>query len=277
MAKSSRTRSRARARQSARTGALEVFIWPQQTLIGRIAGLLVRLRVELTVLLVALLGYLWLTRFMQPLVIGIIAAVLVVAIAAIPASRRFVMRRSWCVLTRHRVRTCFEQTRTMTHNGKMPYLVWARPTPVGERVRVWLPAGLAVKDIESVSEQLAASCWASQARIERDRRLASAVHILIVRRDPLDSAELAPDVLEHVETADDDGTVVALPTRDDVAADVSPRQATEPVENTRTAGTSERSERPHGRKSRKGSPSAADDEPDPVVRGFGGMDVSDYV
>lgn len=274
MGKSTRTRSHARARQSARTGALEVFIRPQQTLIGRIAGLLVRLRVELTVLLVALLGYLWLITLIPPLAVGIIAAVVMLLIAAFPATRRFVTRRFWCVLTRHRVRTCFEQTRTMTHNGKMPYLVWARPTPVGERVRVWLPAGLAVKDIEAISDHLATACWASQARIEREHRFASAVHILIVRRDPLRGAEFAPDLLDQVEPATDNGTVVPLPPRDDVATGLSP-ETTEPIERT----SADRAERGQGRKARKkGSfPAADDDTSEPVVRGFGGMDVSDYV
>lgn len=274
MGKSTRTRSHARARQSARTSALEVFIRPQQTLIGRIAGLLVRLRVELTVLFIALLGYLWLITLIPPLAVGIVAAVVVLLIAAIPATRRFVTRRSWCVLTRHRVRTCFEQTRTMTHNGKMPYLVWARPTAVGERVRVWLPAGLAVKDIEAVSDHLATACWASQARIERDRRFASAVHILIVRRDPLHGAEFAPDLLDQVAPAIDNGTVVPLPRRDEVATGHS-RQADEPAEHT----PADRGERGQGRKfGKKGSPAAADDDTsEPAVRGFGGMDVSDYV
>lgn len=235
------------------------------------------MRVELLVLLAALVGYLWLKSLIPPLAIGITAVVLIVAIVAVPATRRFVTRRCWCVLTRHRVRTCFERTRTMTHNGKMPYLVWARPTPVGERVRVWLPAGLAVTDIESISEHLASSCWARQARIEADRRRASAVHILIVRRDPLDSAELAPDVLDHVEPAADDGTVVPLPARDDVAAGPASQQTPEATEHTSAGSPSERTERPSGRKSRKKGSPAADDDPEPTIRGFGGMDVSDYV
>lgn len=273
MAKSSRRRG-VRTRQSARTGSLEVFIRPQQSLPGRIVGWLVRMRAELTVLVLGILVYSWLTDVFPPLAVQITLGAIVITIFVVPASRRFVTRRFWCVITRHRVRACFSQTRTMTHEGKMPSLLWARPTPVGERVRVWLPAGLSVKDLENVSENLAAACFARFCRIERDRKRATACFILIIRRDPLGTGKpITPELLDEVDGFDEDETnVVPLPTREQVMTEVTAAQAAAPTEHTRAArqGT-----RPAGQSGKaKNTPTT---EPRPEVEGFGGMDVSDYV
>ena len=65
------------------------------------------------------------------------------------------------------------QTFTMARaNGRLPFLLWARPSPVGEHVLVWLPAGMAVKDLERVTGELAAACWATDARILPSKRRA---------------------------------------------------------------------------------------------------------
>ena len=118
----------------------------------------------------------------------------------IPASRRFMVRRMWSVITRHRMRACFVQSRTMTLDGRMPFLLWSRPSPVGERVRVWLPAGLSVKDIEDDSQRLAAACWAHEARITPTRHQAALVIVDVIRRDPLTARTvLTPAVLDDID------------------------------------------------------------------------------
>ena len=257
MAQSSRPRRGVRTRQSARTGVLEVFVRPQQSVPARILGLLLRMRAELFMISVLAIGYIELTSIMPEWAVYTLVIVLVVGIACVPASRRYVVCRFWCVVTRHRVRCCFEQTRTMTHLGKLPHLVWARPTPVGERVRVWLPAGLSVKDVENISDNLATACWARSARIERDRRQAAVVLVHIIRRDPLASTELAPDVLDQVEPVVSSNNVVPLPTREEVV-----RELHEP----RVKSSERKSQRVH-----------AESDAKPKVEGFGGMDVTDYV
>ena len=52
-------------------------------------------------------------------------------------------RRSlWCLITRHRIRTCFSEFIITNRTGSLPLILWAMPTPVGERVWIWLRPGL---------------------------------------------------------------------------------------------------------------------------------------
>jgi hypothetical protein len=74
--------------------------------------------------------------------VPVILVALIVVIAVVPVSRRFVIRRVWCVFSRHRVRKCFVQSRVMTHEGLLPLFMWTRPTPVGDRLWLWLRPGL---------------------------------------------------------------------------------------------------------------------------------------
>jgi hypothetical protein len=112
----------------------------------------------------------------------------------------------------------------MTHDGRMPYLWWSRPSPVGERVRVWLPVGLSVKNLERVTAELATACWAREVRITSSRSQAAYVVVEVVRRDPLGSnLVLTPAVIDDLEPEDisdddaSDGTVVPLPDRASLA------------------------------------------------------------
>ncbi|GAA5119971.1 hypothetical protein [Haloechinothrix salitolerans] len=274
-------RGRARARQSARTGALEVFVRPEQTLLGRAVGILIRLRVELLLAASLTLAWLLLSTLMATWAIWTVLIMVTLLIAGIPVFRRYVVRRFWCVLTRHRMKACFEQTRTMTHDGKLPSLLWSRPTPVGERVRVWLPAGLSVNDLERVTENIATACFARSARIERGRN-AHLASILTVRRDPLDSRTVASDILgglhrfDPTTNTDNTDVVVPLPSRNDVFTDLRP--VTPNRESATRAPAAE-----HTPSARRGGTPAphrttpSDNTTEPAVRGFNGTDVSDYV
>jgi hypothetical protein len=67
---------------------------------------------------------------------GVILGGLAVVAGAVPHSRRFITRRFWCVLARHRLqRLCYE-ARLHTRNGRLPLILWTRPTKVGERTWV---------------------------------------------------------------------------------------------------------------------------------------------
>src|SRR4051812_17158858 len=126
------------------------------------------------------------------------AATLAVVLA-LPASRRYTLRRVSAVVMRHRMRACFLQTRTWTANGRLPFLVWSRPTPVGVRVRVWLPAGLSVNDLERIIDEIGAACWAREARITPVSGQAALVWVDIIRRDPLGAAgPLSPPVVDSL-------------------------------------------------------------------------------
>lgn len=109
----------------------------------------------------------------------------VVIAAAIGPVRRYGIAWVWVQITRHRLRSYLSEAGVVTRSGKLPWLIWVRPTPVGERVTVWLVTGLSFTDLERATEGIAAACWARDARVARTRRLATLVKVDVLRRDPL--------------------------------------------------------------------------------------------
>ena len=106
-------------------------------------------------------------------------------IAVLPWTRRFVIRRAWCVISRHRIqRVCFE-TRMHTRSGRLPLVLRITPTEVGERALIWCRAGICFEDFEAHAGEIAAACYARQARIEGSRGGRSSSRVDIVRRDTL--------------------------------------------------------------------------------------------
>ena len=106
-------------------------------------------------------------------------------IFALPWSRRFITRRFWCVLARHRFhRLCWE-ARLHTRAGRLPVVLWTRPTKVGERLFVWCRAGIAAEDFEQHTGELRAACYARDARVTRNTSWSQLVTIDIIRRDTL--------------------------------------------------------------------------------------------
>jgi hypothetical protein len=108
--------------------------------------------------------------------------------AAFRRSRQLVWAPVWCLTVRHRLRTCFAAFIATNRSGTLPLILWARPTPAGERVWIWLRPGLSIKDLEQDGQvqKLAVACWANEARVTRaSRRYAAFIRVDITRRDPL--------------------------------------------------------------------------------------------
>ena len=106
----------------------------------------------------------------HPLWAIILLAVLVGVVLAVPHSRRFITRRFWCVLARHRLhRLCYE-ARLHTRSGRLPLILWIRPTQVGERAWVLCRAGICAEDFDAHIGELRAACYARDARVTRNRR-----------------------------------------------------------------------------------------------------------
>jgi hypothetical protein len=324
-----RTRSRGSARSGrsgrtnkahALTPAVEFFVRPEQHLFWRILGFIVRARAELFIATTLLVVFVQLQTWVTPTpddtgtspalvdesppllepahVTLLIMLGTLVVLLVIPASRRFLIRRVWCVITRHRMRACFVQSRTMTLDGRMPFLLWSRPSPVGERVRVWLPAGLSVKDIEDDGERLAAACWAHEVRITSTRHQAALVVVDVIRRDPLAARTvLTPSVLNDIDEDDTDrehapsrngrasrnGTA-PLPDRatlkPNAPADFPTVQATHNRTNGQNSSHQNRRQNDspnHGSTNTGGQSNGSANDSEPTVTGFGGVDVSDYV
>jgi len=119
---------------------------------------------------------------------------------------RYVMSTMWCLIVRHRLRVCFAAfihvPGTLAVINK-PLILWARPTPAGERVWVWLRPGLALSDLEGRTDQLAVACWANTVRVIRATSpYAALIRVDITRRDPLRAKVASP--LVRMVPADDE-------------------------------------------------------------------------
>jgi hypothetical protein len=149
------------------------------------AGAIWRFRAELSALLAVLAGTWELAKAVTVTWAIIIITTLALAVITVSPTRRLTVRRAWCVLSRHRIqRVCFE-TRMHTRSGRLPLVVRITPTEVGERALIWCRAGICAEDFEAHASEIAAACYARQARIEGHRRWAQLVQLDIVRRDTL--------------------------------------------------------------------------------------------
>jgi hypothetical protein len=149
------------------------------------AGVLWRFRTEITACAAGVTGIWELDRAVAATWAVVILAASAVMITALPAARRQVTRRVFCTLSRHRIhRVCFE-TRMHTRSGRLPLVLRIFPTQVGERAIIWCRAGICAEDFELNAAEIAAACYARQARIEGHRRWAQIVILDIVRRDTL--------------------------------------------------------------------------------------------
>ena len=149
------------------------------------AGTAWRWRTELIVLGGLLAALYWLSRQVTIIWAAVVLAAVIGIIFAVPQSRRFIIRRFWCVLARHRFhRLCWE-ARLHTRAGRLPVVLWTRPTKVGERLTVWCRAGISAEDFEQHTGELRAACYARDARVTRNTSWSQLVTIDIIRRDTL--------------------------------------------------------------------------------------------
>ncbi|MGS2616578.1 hypothetical protein ACVCAH_18930 [Micromonospora sp. LZ34] len=190
---------------------------------GAAAWLLVRVWPVIRLLwwwsLETLLAVLLLTCWVQlanhtPTVVTLLVVALVVGVpAAIPAIRRRVVAWTWCLIVRHRLRVCFAQFIIANQSGSLPLILWARPTPVGERVWVYLRPGLSAKDLESRLDKIAVTCHASTVLIERaSENNAAYLRFDIKRREVLTATVGSPlvDVIDP--TAPVSASPMSVPT-----------------------------------------------------------------
>jgi hypothetical protein len=121
------------------------------------------------------------------LALRLISVVLIVGVpAAISPVRRSIFALAWCLISRHRIRTCFNEFIITNRTDSLPLILGARPTPAGERLWIWLRPGLALADIQDRLEKIATACWATTVVADLANPSNSAlVRIDIKRRDPL--------------------------------------------------------------------------------------------
>lgn len=193
---------------SAASAVLSVFAYPVlAVLVGVVAGLVCGLVAGAVVRVWPVLRVLWwwsleitlvalvvlvpavLARVTFPWLALVVVVTLVAVVGLVGPLRRLVVAWSWCVVDRHRLRLCFAQIiRSGTRNraGHLPLMLWARPTPAGERVWLWLRPGLDLDDLDGKTGQLAVACWVGEVRVVRaSARFAALTRVDVARRDPL--------------------------------------------------------------------------------------------
>jgi hypothetical protein len=187
---------------------------------------------------------------------AVVAAVVGVPTAVGPVRRRIVAI-AWCVIVRHRLRTCFAQFITANKSGSLPLIGIARPTPVGERVSIYLRPGLAMSDLQTRLDKLAVGCHAAAVTVERASSTnAARIRIDIKRRDVL-TAKVNSPLVDHVDGDRDDEldpasvtrapTLALVPTAldlPDVTTPVIP-PASKPSPHPRTGNGHKASPAPH--------------------------------
>jgi ABC-type multidrug transport system fused ATPase/permease subunit len=94
---------------------------------------LFRFRTELFILLMAVCAFLALVFTASWMWALVILAGLVLALFALPWTRRFTVRRAWCVISRHRLQRVFYETRMHTRSGRLS-LIWLCLTFGGDGV-----------------------------------------------------------------------------------------------------------------------------------------------
>ena len=151
---------------------------------------------EIVALLVALEGPAWLARATSAwLATAAVAVVAGVCVLVGPVRRRLVAW-SWCVIVRHRLRVCFAEfvrAAGRSRPGCLPLVLWAKPTPAGERVWLWLRPGLDLTDLEGKADKVAVTCWAREARMVRaSDRFAALIRVDLTHRDPLTGEVASP-------------------------------------------------------------------------------------
>jgi hypothetical protein len=169
----------------------EMFVRGKRTT----AGVIWRFRTEVMVLMTGTAGVWELAKAVTTAWLMVIFILTGTAVTVVPQVRRFITRRAWCVLSRHRIqKVCFE-TRMHTRSGRLPLVLRIHPTQVGERALIWCRAGICAADFEAHTPEIAAACYARQARVEGHKRWAQLLYLDIVRRDTLAAHTVIPSGL----------------------------------------------------------------------------------
>jgi hypothetical protein len=174
--------------RSNRLGAIEI-LGPQlhRSLWVQVLLAVWRWSVEITLAVLVLIAWFRLRAHMPAYATAMVMAFPIVAACNFKLGRRLLVGWVYVLFVRHRLRTALVQLGSRNRSGKLPWLVWWYPTPVGARVVLLLVAGMSAKQIEESADALAAACLARQVRVDTNRRMTAFVRVDVIRRDPLES------------------------------------------------------------------------------------------
>jgi hypothetical protein len=121
-------------------------------------------------------------------------------------------RRRWALACRH--------ADLASRNDRVPWVMRCVLTRAGEQLRVRLPAGAQVPDLENEAERIAAVLGAREVRVTREPANARYARVMVIRRDPLAEPQPTPWPLARAEQVslwqpipvgiDEDGTEVGV-------------------------------------------------------------------
>jgi hypothetical protein len=193
--------------------------------------------VEIGLGLAVVYGWLWLMT-VTPLWLSLVTVVVGVGVpASLSRSRYWGAGILWCLIVRHRLRMLFAAFIATNREGTLPLILWARPTPAGERVWVWLRPGLSIKDLEQDGQvqKLAVACWANEVRVTRaSRTRAALIRVDVTRRNTLANKVKSP--LPDYVPADMPATVPVSPAGPPVGVNLAdvphPRTKRSPDDNS---------------------------------------------
>ncbi|WP_433787560.1 hypothetical protein ACQPX6_12140 [Actinomycetospora sp. CA-101289] len=178
----------------ARTDSFEIISNPITHPAARVIGLLIRLRAEITTLMLTFAVLAVLYSWLPPAAASAVIAITVAAILAVPALRGFVSRRGSAVMTRHRLRQVLVERRCLNFSRHAPLFLWSHPTEVGETLWLFLRAGISPSDVEGETEWIASGCFARDARVTPVRRMTALLRVEVIRRDPLATELIASEL-----------------------------------------------------------------------------------
>lgn len=156
------------------------------------AGIAWRWRAEAALITATAIAYARLALTIGHVLAAIALAGGLGAALTVPWSRRFLARRTWCVIVRHRLQRVFYETRMHTRAGRLPLVLWIRPIRVGERAWILCRAGVCADDFDAYRPEIGSACYAREARITRHARWSHVVTVDIVRHDPLTPKAIIP-------------------------------------------------------------------------------------
>src|SRR4030095_10960034 len=142
-------------------------------------------RLELSLIVLLAVAYVWLGGQLgrEDADRVIVAAAFVVALLGWtrePLARslaRSHVRRRWALACSH--------AELASRNDRVPWVLRWVLTRRGEQLRVRLPAGAQVSDLENACERLAAFLGVREVRVARDPANARYARVVVLRRDPL--------------------------------------------------------------------------------------------
>ena len=187
-----------------------VLVWP-------VARVLWWWSLEIAMFGLVVIAPMWLARSTFRLLPVLVDLVLVGVCTLIAPVRRQLAAWSWVVADRHLLRTCFARLVRGSGGvrpGSLPLVLWAKPTPAGERVWLWLRSGLELAALDGKTGLMAVACGAKQIRVvAASERYAALIRVDVARRDPLSGridSPLALLIPSLQKTKDDKQAVVPV-------------------------------------------------------------------